>query len=85
MAKPLDDDFNYDILKPSPITEGGCGVVQQPKQSKGGVFAPADIALIKRALDAYKTQLVQTEETEREPSAELVQLANLMHRLNNRI
>lgn len=84
MAKPLDEDFNYSILKPSPITEGGCGLVQ-PKQAKGGVFSQADIPLIKRALEVYKNQLVQVEETEREPSAELVQLANLMHRLNNRI
>lgn len=57
----------------------------EPKQVKGGVFASADIALIKRALDAYKTRLVETEESEREPSNELVHLANLMHRLNNRI
>jgi hypothetical protein len=84
MAKPLDDDFNYSILKPSPITEGGISLVQ-PKVSKGGVFAPADIALIKRALDVYRDKLVQAEESERTPSAELSQLANLMHRLNNRI
>jgi len=85
MSKPLDDDFNYSILKPSrPITEGGISLVQ-PKVSKGGVFAPADIALIKRALEVYKNQLVQTEESERTPSQELNQLANLMHRLNNRI
>ncbi len=84
MSKPLDADFNYDINKPSPILEGGISMVQ-PKVSKGGVFAPADIALIKRALDVYRDKLVQAEESERTPSAELSQLANLMHRLNNRI
>lgn len=85
MTKPLDEDFNYNFTgTPSPITTGGIGMVQ-PKVAKGGVFAPSDIALIKRALDVYKTQLVQTEESERETSSELVQLANLLHRLNNRI
>lgn len=56
-----------------------------PKQVKGGVFAPADIELIKRALDVYKTKLLESEESERTPSQELVQLANLLHRINNRI
>ncbi len=88
MGKPLDEDFNYNFAATdtSPITTGGVSFVSStPKQAKGGVFAPADITLIKRALDVYKTQLVQTEESERTPSQELIQLANLMHRLNNRI
>lgn len=82
MGKPLDEDFNYNIN--TSITQGGISLVQ-PKQVKGGVFSQADIPLIKRALDHYKTFLVQTEVSEREPSTELNQLANLMHRLNNRI
>lgn len=80
MGKPLDDDFNYNV--PSRIAEGGTLI---PRQAKGGVFSQADIPLIKRALEVYKNQLVATEESERTPSAELTQLANLMHRLNNRI
>lgn len=77
-------EVDFNVPANNPITEGGISFTQ-PKQAKGGVFAPADIALIKRALDVYKTQLVQTEVSEREPSAELNQLANLLHRLNNRI
>lgn len=56
-----------------------------PKQVKGGVFAASDIDLIKRALDVYMTSLVENEASERIPSNELIQLANLLHRLNNRI
>ena len=56
-----------------------------PRVVKGGVFAPADIELIKRALDVYKSKLLESEESERNPSQELIQLANLLHRLNNRI
>lgn len=77
-------EVNFNVTSDKSITTGGISLAQ-PKQAKGGVFAPADIALIKRALDVYKTQLVQTEVSEREPSAELNQLANLLHRLNNRI
>jgi hypothetical protein len=80
MGIPLDDDWNWNIK--SNITEGGANI---PRQAKGGVFSQADIPLIKRALEVYKNQLVATEESERAPSAELNQLANLLHRLNNRI
>lgn len=48
------------------------------------VFAPADYKLISRALEHYKNHLVRLEESERTPSSELIQLANLMHRLGRR-
>ena len=50
-----------------------------PKQSKGGVFAQNDIALIKDALLFYikhNGQILKSEES---------QAANLLHRLNSRI
>ena len=48
-----------------------------PKQVKGGVFAAADIILIKNAL-AYYARLDISD-------AEQRQVANLLHRLNSRI
>ena len=60
------------------ITEGGIGLTQ-PKQAKGGVFAQSDIKLIKDALVFYVQHNGNI--TEQEES----QVANLMHRLNNRI
>ena len=66
------------------ITEGGISLVT-PKQAKGGVFAPSDIDLIKKALYVYKDKITAALPNEREPDAELNQLANLLHRLNNRI
>lgn len=53
---------------------------QRPKQVKGGVLAPADIALIKRALHGliYNT-------TDPISASEEKQVANLLHRLNSRI
>lgn len=56
-------------------------MTKEPKQSKGGVFAPSDMELIKRALYSYKDILVRTEESERNTSDELMQVANLLHRL----
>jgi hypothetical protein len=54
----------------------------QPKQAKGGVFAPADMALLKRALRCYKDKLVnEVEITDRGASPELMKVANLLHRL----
>jgi len=56
--KPLDEDFN-------PSTK--------PKEVRGGVYSPADVPLIKRALDHYlRLDLSNTE---------INQVANLMHRL----
>lgn len=51
--------------------------VSLPKMAKGGVFAPADIELIKKALDHY-TRLDISD-------AEQRQTANLLHRLNSRV
>lgn len=77
MTKPLDEDFNYNFtVTPSPITTGGCGLVQ-PKVAKGGVYAPADVKLIKDALAHYARLDLS--------DAEQRQIANLMHRLNSRI
>jgi hypothetical protein len=85
MAKPLDEDFNYNFTGASnPITTGGISIVQ-PKQVKGGVFAPADMDLIKRALYVYKDKLVADATSERDIDPELSQLANLLHRVTNRI
>jgi hypothetical protein len=84
MGIPLDSDWNWPTT--SSITEGGVGVLNtQPKQAKGGVFSQADIPLIKRALEVYKDMLIKKNESELVPRAEFNQLANLMHRLNNRI
>ncbi len=58
------------------ITEGGISLTQ-PKQAKGGVIAPADVGLIKNALAHYARQDIS--------DAEQRQVANLLHRLNNRI
>jgi len=76
VTKPLDDDFNYNVTTTSSITQGGISLVQ-PKMSKGGVFAPADVKLIKDALAHYARLDIS--------DAEQRQVANLLHRLNNRI
>lgn len=47
-----------------------------PKQAKGGVFAPTDIELIKKALSFYVSKSLTIEDWEER------QLSNLMHRLN---
>ncbi len=46
----------------------------EPRQAKGGVFAPADIKLIKDALAKYICFDISDEEQR--------QVANLLHRLN---
>ena len=52
-----------------------------PSENKGGTFAPADMELLRRALRYYKDMLVSTEESERTSSSELMQVANLLHRI----
>jgi hypothetical protein len=52
------------------------------KESKGGTFAPADMPLIKNALFYYKDMLIKSEESERDVSVELFQVAALLHRIN---
>lgn len=54
------------------------GKADLPKQARGGVFAPADIAVIKKALIAYT-------QSHNLGNAEYRQVVNLLHRLNNRI
>jgi hypothetical protein len=49
-----------------------------PKQVKGGIFAPSDIELIKRAVSFYSRKSMTIEDWEER------QIANLLHRLNNR-
>lgn len=56
------------------------GVTSEPKQSKGGVFAPSDINLIKDAILFY----VQHPDAVLRPGQNR-QAVNLLHRLNNRI
>lgn len=51
------------------------------KESKGGTFAPADMEILKKALHAYKYNLLQSELSERNPSDELVKVASLLHRI----
>lgn len=58
------------------MTDAG-KVSNTPKQVKGGIFAPADIEIIKKALIAY-TQSHYLGNTEQR------QVVNLIHRLNNR-
>lgn len=52
-----------------------------PKEVKGGTFATADMELLKRSLMYYKDMLVQSEESERNASEELIRVANLLHRI----
>lgn len=59
------------------ITTSPTITASTPKTVKGGVFAPADIELIKKALDQY-TRLDISD-------AEHRQVSNLLHRLNSRI
>lgn len=52
------------------------------KQSKGGTFAPADIPVIKRALQQYIKNCTQIEGfSDRDPHPDLNAAANLLHRL----
>ena len=51
--------------------------VTTPRQAKGGVFATADIELIKNALSYYARLDIS--------DAEQRQIANLLHRLNSRV
>lgn len=54
------------------------GVNTEPRMAKGGVFAIADIELIKNALVFY------TKHNGNVTEAEERQAVNLLHRLNNR-
>ena len=52
-----------------------------PNEAKGGTFAPADMELLKRSLHCYKDMLSRIEESEGTTSPELMQVANLLHRI----
>jgi hypothetical protein len=52
-----------------------------PNENKGGTFAPADMDLLKRALRCYKDKLIDVEMPDRGGSPELMQVANLLHRI----
>ena len=52
------------------------------KEAKGGVFAPSDIPVIKRALHVYLTDMQRIEGySDREPHPDLNAVARLLHRL----
>lgn len=52
------------------------------KESKGGVFAPADIHVIRRALHAYLIDMQRMEGfSDRDPHPDLNAVASLIHRL----
>ncbi len=57
------------------------GVEVMVKEVRGGTFATGDMELLKRSLMYYKDMLVQTEESERNTSEELIRVANLLHRI----
>jgi len=52
-----------------------------PKEVKGGVFAPSDIPVIKRALQIYLTDCIRVADSERDPHPDLNKVASLLHRL----
>lgn len=58
-------------------------VTVKPREVKGGVFAPADIELIKKALSYYVNRSLN--ESSLASVQEEKQIANLLHRLKNRI
>ena len=73
MGIPLDDDWNDVPQNVTPI---------KPREARGGAFAPADIPVIKRALQVYLVDCLRTEGySEREPHPDVSTIANLLHRL----
>jgi hypothetical protein len=58
----------------SPEPNLGPVVGSRPKEARGGTFAPADIKVIKQALDHYLRLDLS--------NAEVNHIANLLHRLN---
>lgn len=53
-----------------------------PKEAKGGAIAPADVPIIKRALQVYLIDCLRTEGySERDPHPDVAPIANLLHRL----
>lgn len=53
-----------------------------PKEAKGGVFAPVDIEVVRRALHSYLIGIQRIEGySDRDPHPDLSKVANLLHRL----
>lgn len=53
------------------------------KEAKGGVFAPSDIPVIRRALHTYLVDMQRIEGySDREPDPDLNVVASLLHRLS---
>lgn len=75
----MNNDYNevFERLEDEMIDAGKASTT--PKQAKGGVFAPSDIDLIKRAVSFYVNKSLIIEDWEQR------QISNLLHRLNNRI
>lgn len=67
-------DNENTIMSPDYIPSG-VNVDGQPRQVKGGIFAKSDIDLIKKCLTDYARSCSGDESK---------QIANLLHRLNNR-
>lgn len=53
-------------------------ITLEPRQAKGGVFAPADIGIIKLALIQY----AQNSELSREDEAKIMSLLHRLNRIN---
>lgn len=77
MAKPLDEDFNYNnVFQRIEEETTDAGKFTSPREARGGTFAPVDIKLIKEALGWYVNNCFGlTDIDERN-------IANLLHRLN---
>lgn len=67
MAKPLDDDFNYDVKS-------------APREARGGVLAPADIPLIKRCITSHIATLGDSNEDESD-RRQIVNLLHRLNRM----
>lgn len=78
MSKPLDQDWN-DI--PSVNVEPTHGSHSKPREARGGVLAPADVALLKRALHVYKIDCIRATDSDRDPHPDMAAIGNLLHRL----
>lgn len=72
MGIPLDSDWNDNCRE----------VASKPREARGGAFAPADIPVIKRALQVYLIDCMRTEGYgDRDPHPDVAPIANLLHRL----
>lgn len=83
MAKPVDEDFNdynqvFERMEDDMIDAGKANT---PREVRGGTFAPADIPVIKRALQVYLIDCQRATESERDTHPDISQIAHLLHRL----